>query len=469
MDYLLTIVKFTSLILAAAFAILGTVTDYKVDGKVTKWGRVAIIGVVVSGLLSSILLGLEERNKAAEKDKTDKAKIEDLNKANQEKEDLYKRFDDLFKNTEKNLDATQENIKRTEETLTRTDAISKDVKNSLVTQKSLAEQTGSISGDVKKNLKTQSRLMAESKGISKTVKESSQKQKTLLENSEKALAEIKNQVNTQQRIFDNIVALSNGQNELQVKQTDLLQNTLRSLNPFSNLAVAYYLKFDLNDSRLKSYKEELVKIAETDFKERFEFKSYISVRRSDDLKKIEKIEVVIGKTDQKTIDNPREFILNNPLFFMSFYKDASSVAELPGKASDLSVTTLTNRKDPSINTILFEKTKNEGAHVTLSIVFEGDKKGIYLSVQSNTLDFDYSTGKIISFVDLTDAMMVTVIPKESSLLGLEFRTGEDYSLRYCLPSEKFTENKEESLPRLKRLFHSIQKDDLKPSSCVFIP
>ena len=70
------IVKLISLVLAAAFAILGTLTSYKNDdGNVTRWGRLAIIGVIVSGLLSAVLLGFEESIKLADKIKTDNEKI----------------------------------------------------------------------------------------------------------------------------------------------------------------------------------------------------------------------------------------------------------------------------------------------------------------------------------------------------------------------------------------------------------
>jgi hypothetical protein len=73
---IVTIVKFISLIVAAGFAVLGTTTDYKKEGQVTKYGRVAIIGVILSGLLSSVLLGMEESKKVTDKKIADNDKLD---------------------------------------------------------------------------------------------------------------------------------------------------------------------------------------------------------------------------------------------------------------------------------------------------------------------------------------------------------------------------------------------------------
>ena len=59
-DITLAITKFFGITLAGAFGVIALLVEYKdQQGKVTKWGRIALSGVIVSMLLSMLAHGLE--------------------------------------------------------------------------------------------------------------------------------------------------------------------------------------------------------------------------------------------------------------------------------------------------------------------------------------------------------------------------------------------------------------------------
>jgi hypothetical protein len=438
MDYLLTIVKFTSLILAAAFAILGTTTDYKQDGKVTKWGRVAIIGVIVSGLLSSILLGLEERNKKVEKDKTDKEKLEAQNKANQEKEELYKKFAELYKNTQENIEKTQENISKTGETLKRTEEVSKDVKNSVTTLQYLAGQTQNISGGVKKNLESQSQLLAQSKG----------------------LGERQNKTIEQTQI-------------IQTQQESVMNNTLRTLIPFkqSQLAVIYTIKYPLQAPVIQAYKKRIEEIAEETSKNsivEYEPTTYYSPRIRIDKDRQTKKFKSIGIPSDSTLfpqNIDEEFtaasILSHQTIGMYFYKDVSTPAAAKNKDVDLFVGTLTELGERNLVTDVInypsearittgtEYNKKIGRNfykLSLEFNYEPGKEGLYVTVSTNNFDWSNFTGKILGAIDLQKSLLGVAIDESTDAQGnkllvpnlesMTFLVGDEYDRRITLNNFK---------------------------------
>lgn len=54
--------KYLAIFIAAASAVLGLLVDFKKDGKITKYGWISLIGIVLSFLVSAILQGIEIRN-----------------------------------------------------------------------------------------------------------------------------------------------------------------------------------------------------------------------------------------------------------------------------------------------------------------------------------------------------------------------------------------------------------------------
>src|SRR4051812_25439800 len=54
------ILKAVSMVATGVFGVIGILTNYKdKDGKVTKWGRVAITGILLSASISLVLYALE--------------------------------------------------------------------------------------------------------------------------------------------------------------------------------------------------------------------------------------------------------------------------------------------------------------------------------------------------------------------------------------------------------------------------
>ena len=66
-DLLIAITKFLSILLAGAFGILGLLTKFrKKNGKITKWGSIAVVGTVVSTMVAVVSQELDFRRQAQE-------------------------------------------------------------------------------------------------------------------------------------------------------------------------------------------------------------------------------------------------------------------------------------------------------------------------------------------------------------------------------------------------------------------
>jgi len=90
-DVVLAILKFVGIASTGAFAVLGIVHDFKDDQKrLTRWGRIAIVGVVASALLSTVSHSLEvlkakndleRQNEEADRKRTSEAQKTDAERA----------------------------------------------------------------------------------------------------------------------------------------------------------------------------------------------------------------------------------------------------------------------------------------------------------------------------------------------------------------------------------------------------
>lgn len=56
----LIVLKFVSIGLTGVFGIMGLLTSYRVDGRVTAWGRVALLGIVTSAIVAAATQALEQ-------------------------------------------------------------------------------------------------------------------------------------------------------------------------------------------------------------------------------------------------------------------------------------------------------------------------------------------------------------------------------------------------------------------------
>src|SRR4030095_2741974 len=286
-----SIVKLMSLALAAGFAILGTTTDYKKDGKVTKWGRVAIIGVIVSGLLSSTLLGIEEQANANKRRQEEIEKIAAQNQANEDKAEINNKFENL-------VTAAQDNIAKTEKNLDTTKKVARDLELSVAGQKDLMRQTQDISGGVNQSIKQQGNI----------------------------LGQIQNQVALQEKTFEKTVGL-------QTQQGYVLENTLRALNSFKQFKVTYRLKFPLDTPSLQNFVKELTAFASS----RGQNDSYPNMKIYDDgSKDLEDDDLEASSVDPTAAPGPVgangieaiEIAMDSPYFLTVKTREKEKIADL---------------------------------------------------------------------------------------------------------------------------------------------
>lgn len=191
---IITVVKFIALACAGGFSILGAMTESKRNGKVTRWGRVAIIGVILSTLFSVSLLGLEQKALAERKRKADDERLAAQIQATKEKEEANQKFADTVQRLEDIRGVAEVNLEKTARNLEQTTLVAEDVKNSVQrledirgvagnnleqTSKNL-EQTTLVAEDVKKSIEEQARIVAQTRGIAGDLSVSLEAQRTQL-------------------------------------------------------------------------------------------------------------------------------------------------------------------------------------------------------------------------------------------------------------------------------------------------
>ena len=405
---LTAIVKFISLALAAGFAILGTTTDYKKKGKITKWGRIAIIGVVISGLVSVVILGIEESTKAQEKrDSTAKSHDADI-KANEEKKALNQQFDSLVSKAE-------ENIRTTSEALSKTDQVARDLQKSVIDQRNLINQTQNISGGVNKGITQQGNI----------------------------LDQIRRQLSLQRETF-------NKTQILQQQQDVVLQNTLRSLSSFKQFKLRYSLRLPTDSLGFQFFVNDL--------------RNYILSREpgnpTDKVGKIPKSRTVDGFPFP---EGPYILVLRDSPYFsvIKEYEWRYNTSNLTKSLLGLNFFTEPNESDPRKADLsitmgawgLSKQLENDfkdydikpsfiSQSFDMIVLLEmepvlGIRNGIYIDVETNViLEWKDYTHRSESFADLPGTTMRAYIPCGSELLSFEFLTGDNYGTIYAISPEK---------------------------------
>jgi hypothetical protein len=246
-SWILFLIKIVAFFSTAAFGVLGTIKDSKTkDGEVTRWGRIAVAGVIISGVVSVLTLTLEETAKSAEKKKNDENNIIAQKKANDDKRELNSQFDKL-------VQQASENIGKTDEVLLKTKRVAEDVQKSVGIQEGIVkdqqgiiEKTGEISEDVKKNVDGQNQVLSRTEKIIYSLNKSAIQQSDLLAGNNELLTGMKTQLASTSDII-------NSQNELR-------KNSLRLLAPLKSTAVAYTIKLNLNDKNVRACFEKLSKV-----------------------------------------------------------------------------------------------------------------------------------------------------------------------------------------------------------------
>lgn len=163
METIISAIKIISMLATGAFGVLGLITNYKDEsGKITKWGKVALSGVVLSAVLSLFLYGLEaSRAKVAAKEAQDKA------------EATTRVLTDI-------LSSAKITLAKQEISLDKTVQLESGLEETLKGQKENSQRTISISEDMDVALEQQRESLLQSRDITRSMATSLDTQRTLL-------------------------------------------------------------------------------------------------------------------------------------------------------------------------------------------------------------------------------------------------------------------------------------------------
>jgi hypothetical protein len=157
MDLLYSLLKVTSMIATGVFGALGLLTKYKNDhGKITKWGKVALGGILISSGISLGLYILE----------TSKAKTSAI-KAKADAEATAQKLETILVNAQTTAEQQKRSLEETnilklglEKTLEKSDYIAKGMENSLEAQQSVLSGNKRILGGVTNTIRKQGELLS---------------------------------------------------------------------------------------------------------------------------------------------------------------------------------------------------------------------------------------------------------------------------------------------------------------------
>lgn len=430
----IAIIKLLSVIVTAAFTILGIMTDYKKDGKVTLWGRVAAIGATLSLLFSALLLGLEQKQIAA----ANRTALEEKRQANEKFDTLLKRVED--------------NVQGTGQTLTQTREIADGVKTSVGTQAGLITKTGEIASGLDTSIRGQNNILSGTRQIASSLQDSIAKQQLTLGGIE--------QVSKEQLASNEI------QKGIQNSQEALLRNSLKALTRLDPLAFYYRLSYPLDDPKLKDYVKRIKDMAEPRYKARFNYDREwnLWVTRKQDNGEIESIEIGHGSKYLPSIDVSADqkgaYLLNDAKIALKFFKDAQAVGTTGN--GELYMQVVGGNPDwgiPGFGNRPLVTSPNQTVLLSLSIDFE--QKTISQKVFTNSVTRIHDRRTIISLVDLPETVLEITLPHSGltpTLESFEICTGENYTQYYGFDPKSFESRVD---PTSHRLYRQFSKDDFR--------
>ena len=157
MDLLYSLLKIISMIATGVFGALGLLTKYRNDhGKITRWGKVALGGILISSGISLGLYILEtSRAKAAAIKAQDEAKA-----TAQKLETILVNAQTTAEQQKRSLEETNTLKLGLEKTLERSDYIAKGMENNLAAQQSVLSGNKKILGGVTNTVKKQGELLS---------------------------------------------------------------------------------------------------------------------------------------------------------------------------------------------------------------------------------------------------------------------------------------------------------------------
>lgn len=161
-DFWIGFLKITSMLATGLFGALGLLTKYKDEtGRITKWGKIALTGIIISSAISLTLYTLETS--------TAKAKAE---KAREQAEATTNTLSNILNTAKSTIEQTnilksglEETLKGQKENLETTKRVAEDMKDSIDSQKTLLKQNSQISSDMRSSLSKQERTLTTAEQI----------------------------------------------------------------------------------------------------------------------------------------------------------------------------------------------------------------------------------------------------------------------------------------------------------------
>lgn len=169
-DFWINFFKILSIIAAGVFAALGLLTKYRDEqtNEITRWGKIALIGIIISGSMSFVLQTLE----IAKTGKEAKDKEESARKADAEAQNTKRSLEEIFKTSKSMFDQQKivlddSNILKSnlEQSLQQTEDVAKKMKDSLQIQDKNLSQTRIVAQKMDNSLEAQKQVLSGNKEI----------------------------------------------------------------------------------------------------------------------------------------------------------------------------------------------------------------------------------------------------------------------------------------------------------------
>ena len=387
-SWILFVIKIAAFISTGIFGVLGTIRDSKdKKGNVTRWGRIAVAGVIISGLISASTLFAEEAVKNAEKQKTDAKNLA-------AQQALNLKFEEL-------VTKASENIGKTDEVLIKTKGVAEEVQRSVgvqeeivKTQAGVIEKTNNISENVKKNIEGQNQVLIRTEKIGNSLSVSAVQQQKLLYGNNELLSGMKTQLDFASNIL--------------VSQNELSKNSLRLLAPLKTMGIAYTIRLNVEEKEFTKYIDQLVELAKKE-----KPKIYLSAGSTYYIPQGMNVYMNNNEITGFTLDD------GSSLFPSIENNDDASLVSIFENLSSSFVFSL-NRNQTSLKDIAYKTFHRTSdivfapsirAKKTLRVNFDESGRNVYFSVFAPDLGWTPNNRNFLGFIDLFDGTISVLFPQ----------------------------------------------------------
>lgn len=207
-DTAISVMKVISMIAAAVFGAVGVLTEYRdKQGNVTRWGKVALAGVIISGFLSITLHWFE----------TDRAKAEAV--------DARRRADEATAALAKILNAS--------------DAISRRQAATLADTATISRSTAGISRDTATALESLKKVTDQGRDIANSMTVALNRAEEGLVETRRVAAGMRDSLDAQSRVLR--------------EQTRVQRQVVRAYYPLQPLTIHYEIQYAMDEPRFAPY------------------------------------------------------------------------------------------------------------------------------------------------------------------------------------------------------------------------